>query len=261
MSDRYVIPSLARAFQVLDMLVEEPKGLTLAEMGRRSDIPKSTLFRILVTLQKHHAIAWNEEERNFRLGSRLWELGINYLDQSDLYHASSRYMKALAEQSRETIFMGTMEEGEVIYLRRMESPKSITVVKKLRQRVPAHCTATGVAMLAFLPESEVQHIIDEHGLPAFNDATLTDRDALMRRLQEVRDTGVAIVDGEYNQELLCVSAPVFDHTNRPRASLTIALISSQLNDRNRINTVAEQVRQVAQEFSREMGYSRTTVPR
>jgi DNA-binding IclR family transcriptional regulator len=154
--------------------------------------------------------------------------------------------------------MGALEDGEVIYLRRMESPKSITVVKKLRQRVPAHCTATGVAMLAFLPESVVQTIIDEHGLPAFNDATVTDRDALMRRLQDVRDTGVAIVDGEYNQELLCISAPVFDHTSRPRASLTIALISSQLKDRDRIDMVAEQVRQVAEDFSREMGYSKAT---
>jgi DNA-binding IclR family transcriptional regulator len=113
-------------------------------------------------------------------------------------------------------------------------------------------------MLAFLPESVVQTIIDEHGLPAFNDATVTDRDALMRRLQDVRDTGVAIVDGEYNQELLRISAPVFDHTSRPRASLTIALISSQLKDRDRIDMVAEQVRQVAEDFSREMGYSKAT---
>ena len=154
MSERYVIPSLERAFQVLDLLAAEPKGMTLAELVRRSGIPKSTLFRILLTLKKHHAVALDEALRKYRLGFRLWELGLCFLDQSDLYQASSRYMKTLAEQSGETVFMGTLEDGEVIYLRRMESPKSITVVKKLRQRVPAHCTATGVAMLAYLPRKQ-----------------------------------------------------------------------------------------------------------
>jgi len=252
MSDRYIIPSLDRAFNVLALLAEEPRGLSLAELGRRSDIPKSTLFRILTTLQKHRCVVWSDEQRGYRLGARLLELGTSYLDQADLYHVAARPMETLAEECHETVFLGKLEGGQVIYLRRMESPRSITVVKKLGQRVPAHCTATGVAMLAFLPEAEVDTILDEHGMPSFNEATLTDRDALKQRLAHVRSRGYAIVDGEYNQELLCVSAPVFDHTRRPCASLTVAMLSSHATE-DRTQAVAERVRQVAQTFSREMG--------
>ncbi len=254
MNDRYVIPSLNRAFQVLDLLAQEPQGLTLAEAGRRSGIPKSTLFRILVTLQKHHCVAWNERERVFRLGSRLWELGKCFLDHSDLYHSSSRYMQTLADQSGETVFLGTMEEGEVMYLRRVESPKSVTVVKKLGQRAPAHCTATGMAMLAFMDEASVDAIWDAHGLRAFNETTVTDRDELKRRLTKIRAEGYAVVDGEYNQELLCISAPVFDHTHHPAASMTVAMLSSQGISEERIRGVAGMIQQVVQEMSREMGY-------
>ena len=254
MKERYVIPSLERAFQVLDLLAAEPKGITLADLVRQSDIPKSTLFRILLTLKKHHAVVL--DEGRYRLGSRLWELGLRFLDQSDLYQASSRYMKALAEQSGETVFMGTLEDGEVIYLRRMESPKSITVVKKLQQRVPAHCTATGVAMLAYLPQAEQETILQDHGLTAYTDATVTDPDAFRERLIQVRRDGVAIVNGEYNRELLCVSAPIFDHSRRPCASLTVAMIASQVVDQSRIDTIADLVRQGARDFSREMGYAK-----
>lgn len=258
MSERYVIPSLDRAFRVLGLL-SDGQGYSLAELGRLTKIPKSTLFRILITLQKHHAVVWHEEERCFRLGSKMWELGTSFLEQSDLYHVASRFMKALAERSLETVFLGKMEEGMVVYLRRMESPKSITVVKKLGQRVPAHCTATGVAMLAFMPEEEVETILDRHGMASFNEATITDRDALKQRFRQVRRSGYAVVDGEYNRELLCVSAPVFDFSGRPCASLTVAMLSAQLSDRQRVTTVAELVRHEAQEFSREMGYLKKSV--
>lgn len=258
MSDRYVIPSLERAFQVLDLLSEEHHGLSLAELGRRTRIPKSTLFRIMVTLQKHHCVAWHEEERSYRLGSRLWEFGTSFLEHSDLYRASSQHMKMLAERSRETVFMGSLEDGEVIYLRRMESPKSVTTVRKLKQRVPAHCTATGVAMLAFLPQSEVEGILDRHGLTSYSETTLTDRDMFLERLAFVQKEGYAVIDGEYNPELLCISAPVFDYRQRPCASLTVAMLSAQANaDRSRIAAVAELVREAARAFSREMGYTDT----
>jgi DNA-binding IclR family transcriptional regulator len=253
LSDRYIIPSLDRAVEVLALLAKEHEGMTLAELVRRTSIPKSTLFRILITLERHRCVVLGGDDRCYRLGSRLWELGSSFLEQYDLYHAAASHMRWLAEASGETVFLGKLEDGEVVYLRRMESPKSITVVKKLGQRVPAHCTATGVAMLAFLPGEEVSEIIAAHGLEAFNEATITDGQALRQRLQRVRGEGFAVVDGEYNRELLCISAPVFDHTHRPCASLTAAMLSSQGADRRRVQSVAAQVRQAAQNLSRDLG--------
>lgn len=253
MSERYVIPSLQRAIQVLGLMADEQRSMTLAELTQRSGIPKSTLFRIMVTLQKHHCVTWSEEERSYRLGSYLWELGNRFADQSDLLRVSPNYMEALAEVSGETVFLSKIEDGEVVYLRRMESQKSVTVVKKLESRVPAHCTATGVAMLAFLPEKEVDAIIEEHGLEAFNEATVTSREALFERLAQVKEQQFAVVDGEYNRELLCVASPVFDYTHRPCAALTVAMLSAQLTDRSRIDRVGHMVRQAAQDLSREMG--------
>lgn len=253
MNERYVIPSLDRAISVLEFLSDAPRGLPLAELGRMSEIPKSTLFRILVTLQKRHCVTWHEKERVYRLGSRLWELGNRFLDQSDLYPTASRHMEALADRCGETVFLGTLEDGEIIYLRRVESPKSITIVKNLGQRVPAHCTATGMAVLAFLPEDEVDGIWDEHGLQAYNEATVIDRATLKHRLTEIRDNGYAVVDGEYNSELLCISAPIFDHTHYPRASLTVAMLTSQANA-DRVRSVAGMIQEAVGEVSRSMGF-------
>lgn len=259
MNERYVIPSLDRAIQVLEILSRAPGGLGLAEMARMSEVPKSTLYRILVTLQQRHCVAWHEKERVYRLGSRLWELGNRFLDQSDLYPLASRQMEALAERSGETVFLGMLEDGEIIYLRRVESPKSVTIVKKLGQRVPAHCTATGMAVLAFLPEEEVDAIWDVQGLQVYNEATVIDRETLKRRLEKTRHDGYAVVDGEYNRELLCISAPIFDHTYFPRASLTVAMLTSQ-TDAERVKKVAAMVQDASQDVSRSLGYLGSRAP-
>lgn len=258
MNERYVIPSLERAFNVLTMLADQHRGLSLADLGRQSGIPKSTLFRILVTLQRHRFVLWNDDQRTYQLGSRLSELGTSFLEQNDVYHTAARYMKRLADASDETVFLGKIEDGEVLYLRRMESPRSVTVVKKLGQRVPAHCTATGVAVLAFLTEKEVHAILDAHGMRSFNETTITDRTSFLRRLEGVRRRGYAIVDGEYNKELLCVSAPVFDFTGRPVASLTVAMLAGRGVSEERLSAVSEMVCDSAIAFSHDLGYVRTS---
>lgn len=250
----YVIPSVDRAFEVLERLTTEANGLTLAELARRTAIPKSTVFRILTTLEQRQAVVWDDRSQTFRLGHRLWLLGHSFLERSDLYGSAAPVMQRLAEASRETVFLGKLDDGEVIYLHRIESPRSVAVVKKLGQRAPAHCTATGTAILAFLPDAEVDAVIAQHGLDPYNDATVTDPAVFRARLRTVRSKGYAVVNGEYNRELMCVSAPVFDHTGRPKASLTVAMLAGQSPDAARRDEVGGLVRAAGLDLSRDLGY-------
>ncbi len=250
---RYIIPSLDRAIKVLGVLAHEPQGTTLADLARSSGIPKSTLFRILVTLQKHHCVVLSPDGRTFRLGSHLWELGSRFADQSDLFRVSEPYMTALADECGETVFLSKLEDGEVVYLRRIESPKSIAAVKKLQSRAPVHCTATGRALIAWLPALEIDAILDQRGVEPYNAATVTSRVELKALLSEVRDNEYAVVNGEFNDELLCVAAPVLDHQRRPSAALTVAMLSAQVSDRAAIDAVCVAVQRAARSLSRELG--------
>ncbi len=254
MNDRYTIPSLDRAIEVLEVLSEEQEGLNLTELTRRTGIPKSTLYRILMTLRSRECVFFNEDRKTYRLGLRLWELGSAYLDQSDLYSMAIPYMKELAETCRESIFLGVMHGGEVTYVRRMESPESVMAVQKLGQRAPAYCTATGRAMLAFMPERDIGRILDAQELEAFSPKTDTDPARLRSALARVREEGMAVVDGEYNPQLLCVAAPVRDATHQAVAAITVAMLSAQSSD-TRVQEAADNVRLVARRLSRDLGYA------
>ena len=245
MDDRYVIPSVDRSFAVLGILASAHTSLSLAELGRITGIPKSTLFRILATLRKHNCII-EQENRKFRIGARLFELGSAFVEQFEVYHHAVKHMRNVAEASGETVFLGSVEQGEVVYTRRVESPVSITAVKKLGTRAPVEGTATGMAILAFMPEVDVAAFLSQ-----FDAETATD---IRRRMQQIVHDGYAVVDGDHNPELLCVSAPVFDHTRRPQASITVAMLSSSPNTRGRVVEVGQLVRDAARELSGEMGY-------
>lgn len=238
---------------MLGLLAQERDGLTLSELTAQTDIPKSTLFRILATLEHRGCVHLDEGTKRYRLGLKMWELGSAYIEQSDLDSAATPYMQGLAETCGESVFLGTLDDGDVVYVRRIESPQSIAVVRKLGHRVPVYCTATGEAMLAFLPDEDIERVVEGLNMEAHTASTNTDRDTLRRRLDTVRADGVAVVDGEYNPNLLCVSAPVLDSTGHVRAAITVAMLSSQTTD-ERVADVKRHVRRATQSVSRELGY-------
>lgn len=227
--------------------------MSLVDLAQETGIPKSTLFRIMSTLEERKCVVRDEDRKTYRLGLFVMELGHAFRDQSNLLDAAETHMETLAEACEESVFLGMLDENEIIYVRRKESPKSAIFVRKLGKRAPAYCTATGLAMLAFRPQKEVERILEASELEAHSANTTTDRDALRQKLKEVRHSHVAVVDGEYNPALLCVSAPVFDREGTSVASLTVALLSAQVTD-ERIEKMKDQVRDTAQNLSKERGY-------
>jgi DNA-binding IclR family transcriptional regulator len=195
----------------------------------------------------------NEATKEYRLGPKLWELGSAFAVQSDLNSAAVPYMKRLAEECGESVFLGIMDEGEVIYVRQIESPKSVLAVRKLGQQAPAYCTATGEAMMAFTDEEEVNRLLEKQPLEEHTRRTETSREEIERRLAEIRRCGVAVVDGEYNAELLCVSAPVLNKEGQARASLTVALLSERATSEH-VRYVSKLVHGAAQDLSGELGF-------
>ena len=254
MAERYIIPSVDRAVQVLTLLAEEDRGMRLADLGRRSGIPKSTLFRILTTLQRRNCVRWSEEERCYSLGHHLWVLGRGFVDQSRPLRVSERHMSRLSESTGETIFLATLESNIMVYVRRVDGTKAVAMMRNLGKTTPIYCTASGRAILAFLPEDEAEAVLAGQELVAHTDKTITDRSALSACLAEIRQQGYALVDAEYNKDLLCISAPVFDHENRPCAALTLAMLSSQRTQTDLVQRYAALVRENALAFSRDLGW-------
>ena len=259
-SPSYVIPSVDRAFEILERLAVSDEGLSLADLARATGFPKSTVFRILATLEPRGVVTLDAATRTYALGHRLWLYGHRFVEQLDLYQAAKGTMQRLAERAGETVFLGKLDGAEVIYLHRIESPRSVAIVKKLGERAPAYCTATGTAILAFLTPAETERLLTQTALARHTDATIVEPDVLRARLAETRAQGFVVVNGEYNRELMCIAAPVFDHTGHARASLTVAMPAAHLPSEARQREVGVLVRDAAQSLSRRLGAPDAALP-
>ena len=176
MGNDYTVTAVDRALDVLESLARHDDELSLIELARETGIPKSTLFRIMSTLQERKCVIRDEQRKTYRLGLRLMELGHAFRDQSNLLDAAETHMETLAEACEESVFLGVLDEREIIYVRQKTSPKSAVFVRKLGKRAPAYCTATGLAILAFRPEEEVERNLEASELKAHSASTTTDRD-------------------------------------------------------------------------------------
>jgi DNA-binding IclR family transcriptional regulator len=250
---RYTVTSLDRAFDVLEVLAERGDGQTLSNLSRITDIPKSTLFRILSTLQDRNCVSLDVDTKKYTLGLKLRELGSAFIEKTNLDSAAAPFMRDLADSCRESVFLALMDQAEIVYVRRMASPNSVMMVRKLGHRAPVHSTATGVAMLAFLPKERREEIIEKMNFTKHNSRTNTDPDELRKRLVDIRQEGVAVVDGEYNPELLCVSAPILGTGGTVEAAITVAMPSSEAPT-DRVEAVKKEVREASFGISRQLGY-------
>lgn len=254
MASDYTVPSLRRAIQALDMLACSADGLSLAEMSKRLNTPKSTLFRIMVTLQDHSLVNQDRGRKVFSLGMKLVEWGHAALERVDLKQIAHPHLEQLANETRESFYLGVLDNLEVILIDRADTPEMWRIVARLGSRSPVHATATGQVLISEASPDVIDRVIERTGLKKFTERTLVNRAQLTKRLEQVRKQGFSITDAEYKPDLCAVAVPVRDHRGVVVASLMTALPSGQANKRKgRVRELISILTERADLISRELG--------
>jgi DNA-binding IclR family transcriptional regulator len=251
---RYTVPAVQRAVEVLEILATSRKDATLSELTEITKVPKSSLFRILVTLEATGMVHHDYERKKFGLGVKLLELGTAKLGKIDLSPTARPFLERLARDTQECVYLGVLDHGQVILVQHLDNQAMWSIVTRLGNTSPAHCTAIGQVLLAGLSEEEVSRIIAERGLKRYTKKTITSETALRKRLAEVRTQGYALVDGEYKSDLCAVAAPIRDHNGSITAAVMIALPSNRPDKKTAVPKLARSLQRVGLEISQHLGY-------
>lgn len=200
-SDRGVVQSLDRALSILDVLsLNAGPGLGLREIAARVELPKSTVHRLLATLDLRGFVIRDPASGSYRLGLK----GIRHAGSGPEIRA---VLSHLALSSGETANLGALTGTDVIYVDRVESPQALRWELGVGSRVPAHASGMGKAILAFLDRDLVRRLLPSK-LRAHTARSITDRDALMAELAAIRRRGYAFDDEEFMDGVRCVAVPV-----------------------------------------------------
>ena len=244
---------LERAFTILDNLATNGEDQGFAEIAGNSGMHKSTCYRLLRILERHHFADRDVNTGKYRLGSKLLQLGRQAADRIDLAQLARPYLERLSRESGETAHVGVMSGGEVVSVAIVDSDHALRIRGLLGLRAPAHCSSLGKALLAFMSEKELSSLLREHGLKAYTGNTITRRSQLQKELQQVRTRGYAIDDQELEPGLKCIGAPVRDYTGSAAAALSIAGPAFRLT-KERLPTLARLVMEAASDLSSRLGY-------
>ncbi len=250
---RYHVPIIVRALRVLEHLAEHPGGCGATEISESLRIPKNTAFRILTTLADHGYLARDNEGKTYRLERKLLNLGYAAIDESSLVEKSIDILRELRDAVGESAFLAVRLEHQGVVVEQVPGLHPVKVLLQIGHRFPMHSAAPGKALLAYLPEAEVDAALQALKYQKYTERTITTAKAMRKELEEVRRLGYALDHAEEIEGMHCVGAAVLNHSGRPLAAIWIGGIAAALpsKDFERLGGI---VKSAALRISQRFGY-------
>ena len=224
---KYHVPMVGRVLSVLEAFRTNGSRLFLTEVTDLCQIPKASAFRLLETLHSTGYLAKDEHGR-YRLTYKLLELAAVAQERDPLRRQALTTMEQLRSDLGETINLGILEEGQIVYSEVLESRQDLRLVPRIGARAPFHATALGKAIVASLPAEILEALVQESELQRFTPKTITSEQRLRRELARIRELGYAVDDEEETLGCICVAAPVFDARSRVVCALSASAPHSRM---------------------------------
>ena len=245
------IRAVERALDVLLCFSRQTPELTMTQIAEQVGMHKSTVHRLLGTLERKRFLQREPATGLYRPGIRLIQMAYLPLEHNDLRRLATPFLQKLCDESLETVDLAVLDDQEVIYLDVIESPQRVKLAAATGMRLPAYCTASGKAILAFLPDEAVQRTL-RGGMRRYTAGTLATPEALFEHLQQVRERGFALSEQEYEQGINAIGAPILDQNNRPLGSVAVAGPAYRLT-RERMLEIGQLILDTVHEISHEVG--------
>lgn len=242
---------MLNALAILESFNPQYPKQTLSEISRRLAIPKASAWRNLAALERLGYVVRDPETHAYTLGPNVLGPARQFLKQNEMLPLARPLLANLATETGETAHLGVLQGGDVIYIEIAESPRHVRAIVARGDRLPAHCVASGKAILAHAVEGIVEAIVAA-GLPRLTPRTITSGEELRADLELTRRRGYGLNLGEWTEDVVAASAPVFSHVGAVVGAIGVAAPLARLS-LERVDAVGTVVRRHADRLSALLG--------
>jgi DNA-binding IclR family transcriptional regulator len=255
--------TVLKSLDVLDCLAAARRPLSAPEIAKLCRMSRPTAYRLLTTLMGRGYVMV-DDDYNYSLGTKILALARVVLDTMNLPKMAQPYLHELSQLSHETAFMSILDGAKILYIAKEESPhvqdsQAFHMRSNIGTRIDLHMSAMGKAILANLPPAERSTLLNRLTLTRYTNQTITDRDTLIRELEQTRQRGYAIDNCEGDDWVRCVAAPVYDGGGRVLGAISIAGPAHRMT-LDYIQQLSGDVIRVTQELSRQLGRVAPEIP-
>lgn len=250
--DRYIINSVKKVLILIDTLAEHGP-LNLIELSDIMELPKSSVYRNLLTLEKYNYITRTDDNQKYCLGHKFLKLAKNLLVDNVLVEKATHDMELLADKYNDTVNLGVLYRNkEIVYVKIIEGTYSLKMSDTIGTTASFHCTAIGKSISAFLPETDIDIMITKRGLPKITKNTITNKQSFLKKLNIIRNRGYSIDDEESVIGARCIAAPLFNLFDEVVGAISLSGAINRFPE-DKIDYIANDVKKAAKNISMKMG--------
>jgi DNA-binding IclR family transcriptional regulator len=251
-SEEMPTSQLHRALDIVESLARTGRPQSFGEISSTVAAPKATTHRLLATLVARGYATQDARSGQYTAGIRCFELGSLWAQNLDLRALAAPWLAELNDATLETVHLAIYDQGDIVYIEKLESPQPVVAKSFVGRRCPAFCVATGRALLAHQITEEIERALAEP-LPRFTDATVVDPLGLDALLADVRAHGVAVNHGCFREGVGGVAVPVRDHTGAAVAAVGLCLPEHRFGP-DRFDLLRDATFAAAQAISERLGF-------
>lgn len=247
----YSVPAVHRTLDIIETLIDK-RSLTVSDISRQFNIPKSSAYAILQTLKSRGYVEKDADDK-YSLSFRLFSLGATLVDNLDLRTEVHALLEELTRKAEVTGHIAIRDGGFAVYIDKVEVLAALRLTTWVGKHMHLHSTSIGKALLAYLPEKEIDRIIKEYKLGSLTPKTITDPMQLKEELARVRAQGYAVSNEENEIGVRGVAAPIFNGRREVVASVNLGASKLQISGKD-VPRFGALVRAYALKMSVQLGY-------
>ena len=252
MTTKPPMKTAATQFEIIETIVDLD-GARVSELAAELDRPDSTVHDYLRSLTELGYLIQKGDE--YHLSTRFLELGVRQRDKRELYKQARPKVDDLAVETGEHASLMIEEHGRGVLLHTARGEDAVQVDTHSGMRIRLHTTAPGKVVLAHLPEERIDEIVNELGLPAMTQQTITDKDALLESLEMIREQGYALDREERIEGMRAVAAPIFGRDNYVAGAISIYGPTSRIDNEAFTETLPKRLLRTANVIELNLNYS------
>jgi DNA-binding IclR family transcriptional regulator len=250
----YIAPPVQRAVRLIRHIAEGHPVLNMSETAKELKINRTTLLRLLHTLEAEGFVERSPNGGGFQVGLSFLELGARALFSQDLVQVALPVLTRLAETVQLSTHLGVLDGTDVLYLVRHTPNTPLASNIRVGSRLPVHATTMGRMLLAFMTPLEIETLYSGKTLQGFSEHTATTLSELKVRAEQDRCAGIAWSDGYFERGISSAAVPVFDFAGTPLAAINVSGPGEAFTGEERRRCIGEALRSAGTEISRRLGW-------
>ena len=244
---------LAKGLNLLEVLAQSAEGMTALDLAGDVGVHKTTAHRYLNTLLQAGYVQTNGDG-TYHLGNKILELGSQLLRRMPLRETAHPFLLKLSAETQKTVHLCVLDGGDIVYIDKVESQRSLPMISRIGSRAPAYCTGIGKALLSSLPTDQVVSLLQGITLEKRTATTITDPVKLLEELRVTRERGYAIDNSEHEEGIKCFATIVREYGGATVGAISVTALKRELRSSEQTENVVLAVTKITMEISHALGY-------